>query len=239
MPAAIFDITRPAIDEINSLELRIIAAQGDADACLWRQAALVASQLNTMTQRALATQWINHRTGKPYAQSHVAFVAHAFEQHANQVPRPLFRDVYNAVAHRRRFEEPKPAEPVAAPEPLGIDRTRAGIATRRAQCRTMAGEGYTVAQIAEILGIDVKTVSGYARSEGYELTARRAGATHRHNANRIVEQMAMDAENLTADVNLIAFGELDQSRLPAWIAAFTESQVRLREFILKLKGAAT
>lgn len=235
---------RPGVQAINRLESRIATAPDDMDAMRWTQAALVMQQLETMTQKELAAQWINLRTGRPYEARYVYRIVRVFKTYSWQCPRPRFAQAYRIVKYRQQHNKRTARvftvtpPPVVTPPVVLPKLARASVKERRNRCREMAAEGATIHQIAAAIGISTSTVSKYIKAEGYELTARRAGATHRHNANRIVEQMAMDAENLTADVNLIAFGELDPARLPAWIAAFTESQARLREFILKLKGAA-
>ena len=237
MSATVLAIHQPAIETINDLERRIDAAEDDVEAFKWQQAALVVQQLQTMTQRELAAQWINPRTEKPYTQKHVWSVRRVFDDHGRQEPRPRFSDLYRAVKYQQQRHWDRPAMPAAPIVPP--KHARVTIQERRRQCQELAERGASIHQIAEQLGVGASCINKYAKDGGYEITARRAGKTRRHDDNRIVEQMAMDAENLTADVDLIAFGELDHSRLPAWIAAFTESQARLREFILKLKGAAT
>jgi hypothetical protein len=94
---SVFDF---AIREINALEGRIVTAENDADDMLWEQARQVVDQLEQgQTQRQLAAQWINARTGEPYSQSHVLWTKRTFEQFTNQTPRPRFRDAYNAIAN--------------------------------------------------------------------------------------------------------------------------------------------
>jgi hypothetical protein len=88
-----------AIREINALEGRIVVAEDDADAMLWEQARQVVEQLQHVSQRDLAAQWMNARTGKPYSQRHVGYVAQVFEQFTSQTPRPRFRDAYNEIAN--------------------------------------------------------------------------------------------------------------------------------------------
>jgi len=53
-----------------------------------------------MTQRALAAQWINVRTGKPYSVMHVNYTKQALIKLTLQ-PRPRFRDAYNEVANAK------------------------------------------------------------------------------------------------------------------------------------------
>lgn len=186
MYATVFDIHRPAIETINDLELQIVASQADADSYLWQQAALVVAQLKSMTQRALAEQWVNPRTGKPYDHRHVGYVARVFGELAPGQPRPRFRDAYNEMAHRRYVaaravpEEPKiEAEPVAPPK-----LARVSVEERRRQCRAMAEGGASIRQIAEALGVGASAINKYAKSGGFEITARRAGNTRRHRPAR-------------------------------------------------------
>ena len=88
-----------AIREINALETRVVTAEDDADAMLWEQAGQVVAQLDAgITQRALAAQWINARTGEPYSKTHVVHTVQVFG-HFNDQPRPRFRDAYNAIAN--------------------------------------------------------------------------------------------------------------------------------------------
>jgi len=100
-PAAIvqsvFDF---AIREINALEGRIVKTEDDADAMLWEQARQVVAQLEGgRSQRDLAKHWINGRTGEPYSQMHVSFVARLVREKLTFQPRPPFRDAYNEIAN--------------------------------------------------------------------------------------------------------------------------------------------
>lgn len=103
---ALVDITPVAqsvpnyeIRQINALEVLIASAATDMEAMLWEQAARVVALLEGgMSQRAVAREWRNARTGKPYSQMHVSFTARAFEKFTFQ-PRPRFRAAYNAVAN--------------------------------------------------------------------------------------------------------------------------------------------
>jgi len=89
------------VREINALEQRIVKSEDDADAKLWEQARQVVNLLEAgMTQRALAKQWVNARTGEAYSQAHVKWTLAAFEQFTTQ-PRPRFRDAYNEVANAK------------------------------------------------------------------------------------------------------------------------------------------
>jgi len=97
---SVFDF---AIREINALETRIVKAEDDADAMLWEQAEKVVAQLKAgLKQRELAAQWINQRAypkPAPYSVMHVNYVKQVFVKLALQVPRPRFREAYNAIVH--------------------------------------------------------------------------------------------------------------------------------------------
>jgi hypothetical protein len=72
---------------------------------LWQQASRVVALLDSgMSQRALAKDWINARTGRPYSQMHVSFTARAFEKFTFHEPRPKFRTAYNSVANATKRE---------------------------------------------------------------------------------------------------------------------------------------
>src|SRR4029434_5456416 len=64
-----------------------------------------------LSQRALALQWINPRTGGPYSQMPVSYTRQVFEKLAFQIPRPRFRDAYNEITHAKPAKGPVHAEP--------------------------------------------------------------------------------------------------------------------------------
>lgn len=116
-----------------------------------------------------------------------------------------------------------------------MDRSRAAIKRRRQDIADMAGRGFSTIQIAAEIGMDESTVSKVAKAESIVIHADRLVAGRkRHDANRVVEQTVMDAENLTAGVELVAFDELDPAKLGAWIDSLKQSQRALGEFIKRL-----
>ena len=139
---SVFDFV---VREINALEQRIVQSEDDADAMLWEQARQVVAQLDAgLSQRALASQWINVRTGEPYSAMHVNYTRQAFVKFTLQVPRPRFRDVYNALANKPAnrlvhnsgdFEWYTPSESGAVCCDLVAGRRRSGITadTRRGE----------------------------------------------------------------------------------------------------------
>jgi hypothetical protein len=89
-----------AIREINALEGRIVQAEDGADDMLWQQAEQVVAQLEAgATQRQLAAQWVNVRTGEPYSQVHVHRTKEVVERYLKVSPRPRFRDAYNEITN--------------------------------------------------------------------------------------------------------------------------------------------
>ena len=100
----------------------------------------------------------------------------------------------------------------------------------------MAERGFTTRQIASTLDVSQSTVSATAKKEGISIHADRVvGKTHRHDANRIVSHMVIQAENLTTDVDLIDFSQLDASQLSAWLESLNASRKSLGAFIRRLE----
>ena len=91
-----------AIREINALEEQIVSAEDTADDMLWDQARQVVEQLEAgCSQRELAKQWIDTRTGAAYSAMHVNRTAKAYACNVNVTPRPRFRDAYNEIANAK------------------------------------------------------------------------------------------------------------------------------------------
>jgi len=90
------------IRELNALDARIVQSEDDTDAMLWEHARRVVALLEAgHSQRALAAQLINTRTGEPYSQSHIRNVVKVVSEYLTTQPRPRFRDAYNAIANSR------------------------------------------------------------------------------------------------------------------------------------------
>ena len=117
----------------------------------------------------------------------------------------------------------------------GIDYTRTAVKERRDRMRAMAAEGYTSLQIAEAVGMSVDGCRTAMREAGIEVPADAvAGKTRRHDSTRIIEHIVMDAENLTADVNLIDFSALDRAQIATWLESLKASRDKLGAFIRRL-----
>lgn len=116
-----------------------------------------------------------------------------------------------------------------------LDRSRQATDQRREQMRELAAQGQSSRQIAATVGLSEAGCRNTLREQGIEVPADRVlGKLRRHKASRIVESMVMDAENLTADVELIVFEELDPTRLAEWVRSLTASRNKLGEFIRRL-----
>jgi uncharacterized protein YerC len=117
-----------------------------------------------------------------------------------------------------------------------IDKTKAGVEQRRARVREMAGRGFTRAQIAAELGVSEENVADIAKRAGYVIQADAVvGKTHRHDSNRIVAQTVLDAENLTAGLDLIDYAQLDREQVPVWLASLHAARRALSAFIRRLE----
>lgn len=116
-----------------------------------------------------------------------------------------------------------------------IDKTRRGTQERRERMREMASQGYTSRQIAAELGLNEAGCRSTMRQEGIEVPADKATyQTQRHNSTRIIENIVMDAGNLTADANLIDFSSLDRAQIKQWVDALVEAKKSLESFIRRL-----
>jgi hypothetical protein len=101
--------------------------------------------------------------------------------------------------------------------------------------RKMAGDGHTSRQIASELGLSEQGCRDILRKEGIDVPGDKVTrGSHRHDANRIVERIVMDAENLTEGINLIDFDQLDRSRLAEWLASLNASRDKFGGFIRRL-----
>lgn len=117
----------------------------------------------------------------------------------------------------------------------GLDKSRHGVKDRRERMREMAATGHTSRQIAATLGLSEDGCRRALREEGIEVHADRSvKGTKRHDSNRIVERIVMDAENLTEGVALIDFDDIERGRLPEWLRSLGESREKLSGFIRRL-----
>lgn len=118
----------------------------------------------------------------------------------------------------------------------GVDKSKLAVQQRRDRIREMAAEGHSTRQMAVTLGVGEETCRAFVKAEGIDVPADRAiGKSKRHDANRIIDQMVSDAENLCADTDLIDFTQIDRAQLPAWIESLQKSRRALSAFIRRLE----
>lgn len=101
----------------------------------------------------------------------------------------------------------------------------------------MAAEGHTVEQMAQALGLGVGRTRRLVKSHHVHVPALRAMGTRlrRHDPDRIMSHVAMDAENLSADIRLIDFPKLSRKLIPSWIKSLTAAQHELQALVGRLK----
>lgn len=125
---------------------------------------------------------------------------------------------------------------VERPAVAKMDKSRTGVQQRREQMREMAAGGYNSTQIASTLGITEQGCRTTMRKDGIDVPADRViGKSRRLDPNRIVGQIAMDADNLTINAGLIDFAGLDRSRLGEWVIAMKLAHKAFGAFIRRLE----
>lgn len=118
---------------------------------------------------------------------------------------------------------------------VGPDKSKDAVAKRVERMRTLAADGHSVQQIASSLGIAEGTCRIWVIKEHIDVPADRATKhTRRHDSNRIVDQIVMDAANLTEGVNLVDFSGLDRERIGEWADSLVASRRALDGFIKRL-----
>jgi len=120
--------------------------------------------------------------------------------------------------------------------PVGWRRsTKTAIVERVERIRELADAGANTAQIADAVGLVEGSVQALVRQHGITVRATQVqGRTRRPQANRIIERMVMDADHLTADVNLIDWQSVNEGEVADWITSLRSSERRLRAFIKQL-----
>ena len=110
------------------------------------------------------------------------------------------------------------------------------FAQRARDIRKLVDDGHTIPQIAEKLGIGDEQVVALADRAGIDTSAVNANRrTRKHDSNRILEHVVMDAENLTSDVGLIDMSALDRDRLGTWVNDLKSAHRALNRLIVRLK----
>lgn len=118
----------------------------------------------------------------------------------------------------------------------GHDKSRTAVEARKNRLIELAAEGHTTRQIAEDLGLGEERVRRIAKDADVEIIAdRHVARSRRHDSTRIVEQIVMAAENVTAGVELIDFEELDPARIGEWASSLERALWSIRKFKNQLK----
>lgn len=115
-------------------------------------------------------------------------------------------------------------------------KSKAAIEARRATMRQMAAEGHTRAQVADAVGMTVKSVSNWAADESVSFPADAVTSRSRRlDTNRVVAVMAETAEHLTDEVPRIDFADLDRAQCAEWIVQLKTGHRALGAFIRQLE----
>lgn len=159
--------------------------------------------------------------------------------------------VYNALGHVRRANRPnvaamksshRPVEQIPdeqlRPEdfpPMTVNTSKAATLRKRVLTQ-MATEGMLISQAAALVHATERSVREFCLTHGVVFPAEKVqGKVHRHNSNKIVEQMVIDAENFAADVGLIEFDKLDMSRIDGWVKSLLSSRRSYTAFVRQLE----
>lgn len=94
--------TQRQYNKLNTLESAIVNAEDSAEDARWQQASIVVALLEGgATQRQIAAEWYRGRDGKPYAQTHVNFVARVWRRFGDYGSnRPDWTTAYYTVQQR-------------------------------------------------------------------------------------------------------------------------------------------
>jgi len=144
-------------------------------------------------------------------------------------------DAYAAIPKEAKRRAPAAADLPPLPPPS--DNSPATSAKRADRLRLLAADGYSIAQAAPLVGISEESLRLMAKRYAIDMPGERAvRGTHRHNADRILGQTVLDAENVVADVGLIRLDELSVAALPDWITRLRRARTGLSQLIRTLEG---
>lgn len=117
------------------------------------------------------------------------------------------------------------------------DRIRKAVAnnpSRVEKARQMAEAGYTSRQIGEAIGIT--GMAEFRTRHGIEVPADAVvGKGRRHDSNRIMADLALAAENVTAGADLVDYSELDPTLLEEWIGSLSAAITSLTTIRRKIR----
>lgn len=117
-----------------------------------------------------------------------------------------------------------------------VDRSREAVRERSQEIRRLAESAHSTRQIAAMVGISEQAVKDIARRDGFEIPADKiVGRTHRHDSNRIVNEMVSTLEGLTFTLRLVEMNSLDAVDVEVWTASLSDSLRSLNRFHKQLK----
>lgn len=119
--------------------------------------------------------------------------------------------------------------------PPKIDKTRAGVALRRARIAELAASGHTRAQIAKALGITVEGVAAVVKDHGIAVPADTMSRARKVDAVRIIENLTTTLEGLVTAASLIDYSALPAERVPEWADSIALSLKQLTNVTKQLK----
>lgn len=152
-------------------------------------------------------------------------------EHGDQGLAPAAAAIWSRHPHRHDGSiEPSPAAPVNY-------RTKEGQALRLQLLKDLAAQGYASRQMAPQIGISEERCRLLMKQHGIPCPGDKAmGKGKRFRADTLMDNLVFAAEHLLADVNLIAFDELDSDRLQDWVPALKAAHRALGVFIRQLTG---
>jgi hypothetical protein len=112
-----------------------------------------------------------------------------------------------------------------------MDRSAQASVRRRELIRDLADGGYSSRQISEQIGTLDQTVRSIARDSGIDIPADRiVGKTHRHDGDRIVEEVTHILDGATMSLGLVSPGDLDPAQVRDWAVSLTRSTRAINRF---------
>lgn len=109
-----------------------------------------------------------------------------------------------------------------------------GVA-RAKKMRELAESGHNSHQIAAMFGMTFPACRRMLVRHDIQVPADRVvKGTRKIDSNRIVEQTVMDAADLTADLGLVNYEQLDDTKRVEWVKSLKKSRRLLGEFIARL-----
>lgn len=171
--------------------------------------------------------WTDHILAKEAGTSHTTI--HRVRVIENEAPQEiknqLSRGETTVTAEYKKLRKPQRRPSLTRKERIGV-------------IRELSSQGYRAGQIAEKVGVKEEHVRLLARESNIELPdvllRKRAGI----DVNRILSETAIQAQSLSAGLNLVdsRVGDLDLSQIDGWIATLSTTISALNRLVKKLKG---